>query len=334
MTDGDQPEQLQSVAGQQDGRLPELTTCAKCGARLSEILPSCPTCGEGVARERRGTAAPIPPMMTVDASPVFTVRYMILQKLAETNQPTYANALSQSLAQYGIKRERILIELNKLINSKYGLVKRMKASYPFQKRFLYSITENGVNELKKKKGIAFTRKESVIETPPLDPYLWLLENLAEPRTFTELQRVRGDSEKTLSVYLSTLYKLGVIDRYKQAETKQFSQRNRIGRIVERTTTVMRTYYQLRPGPLREKLAETSMLPNAPQTVKIEMPLGPGLKEPALDIQQEEEYSRWRQELEGKPEFIKAVIAHANRAKVSPKTMFRIAFVNLKKAGKL
>ena len=220
------------------------------GAAKELAKQELPQSGEGVARERRDIATSTPPTITVGASQIFTVRYMILQQLAETNEPTYARTIAQKLNAYGVEKDRVLKELNKLINNKYGYVKRMKASYPFQKRFLYSITEHGVNELQKKKGIALTRKEPMIETPPLDPYLWLLENLVEPRTVDDLKKLRGDSEATRCAYLSNLFKLGVIDKYKQPETKQFWQRNRNGQEVERTTTVMKTYYHLRPGTVK------------------------------------------------------------------------------------
>ena len=338
MTDGDQPEQLQSEAGQQDGKLPELTTCAKCGARLSEILPSCPTCGEGAARERRETAASFPSTMTVGSSSVFTVRYMILQLLAETNEPTYAKTIAQKLAPYGVKKDRVLKELNKLGDSSYKLVNRRKAGYPFSGKLLYSITENGVKELEKRKGIAVNRKEQMIDSPPIDPYLWLLENLIEPKTIDNLKKLRGDSEATLCAYLSNLFKLGVIDKYKQPESKQFSQRNKLGQIITRTSTVMKTYYHLRPGPLREKMAqgtEFSAIGKPAQTFKVEVPIGTGsAKEPVFSAEEDEKYQKWREDTREMEEFHKQILKRANKAGMRPIIAYRLVFKQLLDNGKL
>jgi DNA-binding PadR family transcriptional regulator len=263
-------------------------------------------------------------------SKIVTIRHMILQTIAERNEEMYAKTIFQSLQQYGATKERILIELNKLTNSPSRPVKRVKS--PLSKRFLYKITENGVNELKKFRNDAETRKEPMINEVPYDPYLWLLQNISEPKTLEELTDVRGDSKEVICAYLSNLYKMGVIEKFKQPETVEFSQRNRNGQIIKRTTTVQKTYYTLKNGQLRERISEIPDLPPPSKTVRIDVPIGNKLKEPVFTREMEAEYDKWRREMDSKPEFVNAVITRANKCGVYPKTMFRIAFHNLKKQG--
>ena len=324
--------------------LPSLINCAKCSARFSEANNNCPGCGEPKSNSSNQDVIPNAvltskekiissgPTMNISNS-IFTVRYMILQTLAERNETMYAKLIAQNLAPYGISRDRVLKELNKLMNSSKKPVRRLKATYPFPKKFLYAITENGVNELKKRKNVDNISKQQLVDTPPLDPYLWLLENLGEPKTIKDLTEVRGDSVNTLKVYLHHLYKLGVIDKHKDAESKEISQRNRNGDVIRRNTTVMRTYYYMKQGPLREKMAEANIIENRPKTVKMDVPLE-GLKEPVLNAQLEKEYDVWREMVKNKEEFHAMVMRNANRMGVAPKIVYRTVFMQLKKQGKL
>ena len=267
---------------------------------------------------------------------VLSVRFMILQQLAETNQPTYSHTISGNLAQYGITKERILIELNKLANSTSKPVKRNKS--PFNKRYLYLITENGVNELKKRKNTILHSNTLTVESPPLDPYLWLLENLTEARTIEELVELRGDSEVTLRVYLSQLYKLGAIDKRKEPEEKQISQRNRNGDIINRTTTVFRTYYCMKNGPLKDKWAETpgfEALGEPVKTFKMEVPIpNTAVKDPVFTTQEEEEYQKWREGIRDIGEFNAAILKKANKTGIRPATAYRLVFRQLKDSGRI
>jgi hypothetical protein len=265
-------------------------------------------------------------------SKIVTIRHMILQTLAERNEEMYAKTIFQGLQQYGATKERILIEMNKLVNSPSRPVRRVKS--PITRRYLYKITENGVNELKKVRTDASMRKEPMINEVPYDPYLWLLQNIGEPKTLEELTGVRGDSKEVICAYLSNLYKMGVIEKFKQPETVEFSQRNRNGSIIKRTTTVQKTYYTLKAGALREKISETPDLPAPSKTIRIDIPIGDKIKEPVFTREMEAEYEKWRGEIEAKPEFVKVIINRANKCGVYPKTIFRIAFHNLKKQGKI
>lgn len=333
------------AAGTGQHRLPGMRVCAKCGARIAESFANCPGCGEAqpvasrselsqdCERQLRGEGEG----KLAAAPSSFSVRFLILQQLAESNAPTYARKVAQALAPYGVGMGRVLIELNRLAKGSKGLVKRTKAAYPFEKRFLYMITEAGICELRKLRERQSVKDgNSAPESQPLDPYLWLLENIVEPATIEDLAKLRGDPRVTLRVYLSQLYKLGIIDKFKQPEPVQFSQRNRNGEIVERSTTVMRTYYQLRPGPLRDKLAETAaIMPKAAPSVKIDVPMATQeLKDPVFTPKLEEEYQQWREDIRDRDDFHRVIIAHANRAKVLPKTMYRIVFKRLKEQGKL
>ena len=325
--------------------LPSLINCAKCSARFSEAKNSCPGCGEPKSNssdqnviltskeQAKQEASQIRPSLNISNNSVFTVRYMILHQLAERNEPMYVKTIAQNLAPYGVSRDRILIELNKMQNSEQKLVRRLKAGYPFPKKFLYSITENGVNELRKRKNVEANSKSQLIDTPPLDPYLWLLENLIEPKTIEDLTEVRGDSANTLKVYLHHLFKLGVIDKHKDAESKEISQRNRNGDVIKRNTTVMRTYYYLKQGPLREKMVESNIIESRPKTVKMDVPME-SLKEPVFTAQLEREYDAWREAIKSKEDFHKMVMRNANRQGVAPKVVYRVVFMQLKKQGKL
>lgn len=288
-------------------------------------------CLREMAEDQKGKSLTSANKMAPSPIEMCSVRYMILQQLAERNGPMYAKTIAQNLAPYGISKERILIELNKLAKSDQRLVRRMKATYPFPKRFLYSITGEGINELKKKSA-EMAPKQQTIVTPPLDPYLWLLENLMEPKTLNDLKEVRGDSVNTLKVYLHHLYKLGVIDKYKQPETKQISQRNRNGTVISRNTTVMRTYYYLKDGPLKEKLAEFC-IEKRPKTLKLEVPLE-NLREPAFTPELEKEFFAWREAIGNNQEFNKAILRNADRIGVLPKVLYKIVFMQLKESGKL
>lgn len=339
MTEGDQPEQLQSVAGQQqDSKLPELTTCAKCGARLSGILNSCPSCEKEI-RKGEVCREDVASNIVLADSSLLSVRYLILQVLAERNEPTYAKTIAQRLAQYGVKMERILIELNRLTNGGWGLVKRVKASYPFKKRFLYSITEKGVVQLQKRKStLSSKHTEITADSLPIDPYLWLLENLIEPMTVDDLTELRGDSKVTLRIYLSHLYKLGVINKYRQPEERETFQRNRRGDITERKTTVFRTYYQMKGGPLKEKIAqdaEFATIVKPAQTFKIEVPIeASGVKEPVFSAEEDERYQKWREDTRDMEEFHAQILKRANKAGIRPAIAYRLVFKQLRDNGKL
>lgn len=267
--------------------------------------------------------------------PLITVRHMILQFLMQRNQPTYASMVAGELAQYGITKERILIELNKLTNSPSRPVRRNKS--PFNRRYLYLITESGINEVKKKTD-SLKGNNMGMESPPLDPYLWLLENLLEPRTIEDLVELRGDSEITLRVYLSQLYKLGAIEKRKEPEEKQISQRNRNGQIMTRTTTVFKTYYCMKDGPLKAKMAENpelNVLGKSVQTIKVEVPVpNPGVKEPAFTEEEEKLYLEWRESIRDVEAFNQAILKRANKAGIRPLTAYKLVFKQLRDSGKI
>lgn len=335
----------------------------------------------------------------INHAKMFSVKYTILRLLAEKLDATpdgiYARTIADSLKQYGVTSERVLIELNKLINSRKKLVRRIKS--PITRRYLYKITENGLNELRRLEsfsdlgpnlgfGISSNpnhinpypnlgpnnqtnpinpfgsnynhnhnfnpnpnlpfgsmdsasqamnqrQPQPLIDAIPLDPYRWLLENLVEAKTFEELRSIRNDSEKTLSVYLSQLYRLGVIDKQKTMEEKKIMQRDRNGRIITRVTKVQKTYYFLRPGPLRDKLTKEMILPKPPQAFKVTVPLD-DLKEPAFTPELEKQYLEWREQIKGKDEFHARIIREANRRGVLPKVLYKVVFMKLKQQGKI
>jgi len=337
MPDSDQ-EQLREGAGQTtDEKLPEMMTCGKCNARLSEILNFCPECGMAIVKDNKSPGAVASKVALADLS-LYSVRHLILQTLAEKNEMTYARTIAQRLAQHGIAKERILIELNKLTNSGHKPIKRVKASYPFQRKFLYTITENGIAELKRRNDIISKQETPAVDQPPLDPYLWLLESLIEPMTVDDLTGLRGDSRETLQTYLSQLYRLGAIEKHKQPEEKDVSQRNRNGDIITRKTTTFRTYYQMKDGPLREKMAqgvEFTVIGKPAPTFKVDVPIeASGAKEPVFSAEEEEKYQKWRENTRDMEEFHKQILKRANKAGMRPTIAYRLVFKQLLDNGKI
>lgn len=267
--------------------------------------------------------------------PLTSVRYLILDFLHKRAQPTYASTIASEFSQYGIKKERVLVELSKLVKSRSKPVKRQKSQ--FNGRYLYVITENGIAELKRWQE-SLKERYSPPESPPIDPYLWLLENLVEPMTLEDLVELRGDPEVTLRVYLSQLYKMGMIEKTKQPEVKQISQRDRNGNIITRNVTVYKTYYFLKNGPLKQKLAENSelsVLGRPVKTIKMEVPVPETtIKEPQFTEAEYKKYLEWRESIKNLEEFNQAVIRRANKAGIRPALAYMLVFKQLVKEGKI
>jgi len=247
---------------------------------------------------------------------VLSVRFMILQQLAETNQPTYSHTISSNLAQYGITKERILIELNKL--NKRTSVSRETADGAYK----YQATEKGLNELKRR--ISILDKERIAKPGKSlsESCNWLLENLQEPKSFDELSELFDDSDKTLSVLLSRLCRAGIAAKIKQPLERRISQRNRHGKIVSRKTMFRKTFYVV-----QDKLADVKI-------PKIEDETASNGLEPVLSQDEGLAYAGWRKKIRGKrfEKFHRILIANANKARASPESVYKNTFRRLVQAG--
>lgn len=263
------------------------------------------------------------PTTVVSAQTLLTPRYLILQQLAE-NSPLQSKIIAQNLSKYGVGKEKILIELNKLKKSKRKLVGRVKSS--INRRYLYSITENGLEELNHRNKLVEDRQKIGVQDSVLNTYSWLLEELQEPRTIEDLEELRGDSDKTLSVYLSYLFKAGLINRYKVSEGRKITQRNRKGKEITRNTTIKKTYYKINTGNTEDKM-------KVPTSEKA---TGPSLKNPIFTSEEEIKFEKWFGLVKGKEyePYHKAIRSHANKHKVEPLVVYRIAFRDQLKRGKI
>lgn len=266
------------------------------GAAKELAKQELPMYGEGVTGERRAAA--------------LTARYMILQKLAESKEPMYALTISKELAQYGITKERILVELSKL--SKGTLVSRETIDGAYG----YRASEKGLNELKR---ILNKERETKAGQSLSESCNWLLENLQEPKSFDELSELFYDSDKTLSVLLSKLSRSGIIAKIKLPVTKKIVQRGRRGKLLSRITRVRKTFYVL-----NEKVGNAKP-PQLEKEGHTE-----GIPEPVLTQQEKAEYLEWRRKLRRDrfEKFHRNVIANANRQGVAPETVYKTAFKRL------